>query len=110
MMRKNIRHSLLLIAALGLSTQANADQVSVAVASNFTAPMRQIAQAFEHDTGHKAILSFGATGQFYAQIRSGAPFAVLLAADSETPAKLERGAGCRRVTVYLRYRKIGVVE
>ncbi len=89
-MRKNIRHSLLLIAALGLSTQANADQVSVAVASNFTAPMRQIAQAFEHDTGHKAILSFGATGQFYAQIRSGAPFAVLLAADSETPAKLEK--------------------
>ena len=67
-----------------------AGEVSVAVASNFTAPMKMIAQAFEHDTGHKAILSFGATGQFYAQIKNGAPFAVLLAADDETPARLER--------------------
>jgi molybdate transport system substrate-binding protein len=67
-----------------------AGEVSVAVASNFTAPMKVIAQAFERDTGHKAILSFGATGQFYAQIKNGAPFAVLLAADQETPAKLEK--------------------
>lgn len=67
-----------------------AAEVSVAVASNFTAPMKMIAQAFERDTGHKAILSFGATGQFYAQIKNGAPFAVLLAADDETPARLER--------------------
>ena len=67
-----------------------AGEVSVAVASNFTAPMKVIAQAFERDTGHKAILSFGATGQFYAQIKNGAPFAVLLAADDETPVKLEK--------------------
>ena len=66
-----------------------AGEVSVAVASNFTAPMKIIAQAFERDTGHKVILSFGATGQFYAQIKNGAPFAVLLAADDEIPAKLE---------------------
>ena len=72
-----------------------AAEVSVAVASNFTAPMKVIAQAFERDTGHKAILSFGATGQFYAQIKNGAPFAMLLAADDETPARLER----ERVTV-----------
>lgn len=67
-----------------------AGEVSVAVASNFSAPMKIIAQAFERETGHKAILSFGATGQFYAQIKNGAPFAVLLAADDETPARLER--------------------
>ena len=67
-----------------------AGEVSVAVASNFTAPMKIIAQAFERDSGHKVILSFGATGQFYAQIKNGAPFAVLLAADDETPARLER--------------------
>jgi molybdate transport system substrate-binding protein len=67
-----------------------AGEVSVAVASNFTAPMKIIAQAFERETGHKAILSFGSTGQFYAQIKNGAPFAVLLAADDETPARLER--------------------
>ena len=69
---------------------AHAEQVSVAVAANFTAPMQKIAAAFEADTGHKADLSFGATGKFYAQITHGAPFQILLAADDATPAKLER--------------------
>lgn len=67
---------------------AQADTVQVAVAANFSAPMQQIASAFEKDSGHKVLLSFGATGKFYAQIRNGAPFAVLLAADNETPARL----------------------
>jgi molybdate transport system substrate-binding protein len=67
-----------------------AAQATVAVASNFTAPMKALAQAFERDTGHQLSLAFGATGQFYAQIRNGAPFAVLLSADDETPLKLER--------------------
>ena len=58
------------------------------VAANFTAPMNVIAEAFEKDTGHKAKLAFGSTGKFYAQIKNGAPFEVLLSADDETPAKL----------------------
>jgi len=70
-----------------------AAEVSVAVAANFTAPMKVIAQAFERETGHKAVLSFGATGQLYAQIRNGAPFSILLAADELTPAKLEKEGG-----------------
>jgi molybdate transport system substrate-binding protein len=69
---------------------AQAGEVTVAVAANFTAPMQKIAQAFEQDTGHKATLAFGATGKFYAQIKNGAPFSVLLAADDETPARLEK--------------------
>jgi len=69
---------------------ARAAGVSVAVAANFAAPMQKIAQAFEQDTGHKALLAFGATGKFYALIRNGAPFQLLLAADDETPARLEK--------------------
>jgi molybdate transport system substrate-binding protein len=69
---------------------AHDDEVQVAVAANFTAPMQQIAAQFEKDTGHKAVLSFGATGKFYAQIVNGAPFELLLAADDETPARLEK--------------------
>lgn len=69
---------------------AQAAEVSVAVASNFTAPAQKIAAAFEQDTGHKAVLAFGATGKFYAQIKNGAPFQVLLAADGATPARLEK--------------------
>ena len=69
---------------------AHADEVQVAVAANFTAPMQVIAALFERDTGHKASLAFGATGKFYAQIANGAPFEVFLSADDETPARLEK--------------------
>jgi molybdate transport system substrate-binding protein len=78
---------------------SSAAEVSVAVAANFAAPMKIIAQEFERTTGHKAVLSFGGTGQFYAQIKNGAPFAVLLAADTLTPAKIEKeGLGVQGTT------------
>ncbi len=62
----------------------------MAVAANFTAPMQKIAQLFEQDTGHKAVLAFGSTGNFYAQIKNGAPFQILLSADDTTPARIEK--------------------
>ena len=72
---------------------AGADELQVAVAANFTAPIKALAPEFEKATGHKLQLSFGSTGKFYAQIRNGAPFEVLLAADETTPARLvEEGA------------------
>ena len=77
----------LLIGAVGRAAAATVD---VAVAANFNAPMQRIAQAFERATGHRAVLAVGATGGLYAQIRNGAPFQVLLAADDETPARIEK--------------------
>jgi len=68
---------------------AHAGEVQVAVAANFAGPMEKLAEQFQKDTGHKAIVASGATGKFYAQIRNGAPFEVLLSADDETPARLE---------------------
>jgi len=87
-MKTTRRLSLVLIALMGAAAQAQADDISVAVAANFTAPMQQIAAAFEKDTGHKVVAAYGSTGKFYAQIKNGAPFEVLLAADDETPTKL----------------------
>ena len=95
------RFCLAAVAAWGLVAvvAVQAAEVQVAVAANFTAPMQKIAPLFEADTGHKAVLAFGSTGRFYAQIRNGAPFDVLLAADDETPVKLEReGQGGSRFT------------
>jgi molybdate transport system substrate-binding protein len=91
---------LIAIAALALVLSpvgaARSDEVQVAVAANLTAPAKRIAVDFEQETGHKAALSFGATGKFYAQIKNGAPFEVLLAADDSTPARLEEeGAAVR---------------
>ena len=84
----------LLTIAILTSGMSAAAEVQVAVAANFSAPMQKIAAEFEKDTGHKVQLAFGATGKFYAQIKNGAPFEILLAADDETPARLEKeGAG-----------------
>jgi molybdate transport system substrate-binding protein len=67
---------------------AHADEVSVAVASNFAGPLAKIGEGFTATTGHVLKVSSGATGKFYSQIVAGAPFEVLIAADDETPKKL----------------------
>ncbi len=69
-------------------SEVHAAVVHVAVAANFSVPMRLIAQDFERATGHSLVLSFGSSGGFFAQIRHGAPFHVLLAADEEIPRRL----------------------
>lgn len=81
-----------LIAALclAMSSWTLAAEVKVAVAANFAGPMKDIATAFESQTGHKLVQTPGASGKFYAQITNGAPFEVFLSADDETPALLEK--------------------
>ncbi len=91
---KKLSYSILSgLLALGISASASAEEVQVAVAANFTAPMKVIAADFEKASGHKVTPSFGATGKFYAQITNGAPYDVFLAADDETPIKLEKENG-----------------
>ena len=80
----------LLITLILFFSAAHGAEVTVAVAANFAAPMQKIAPLFEKDTGHKAVMSLGSTGGFYAQIKNGGPFHVLLSADDETPLKLEK--------------------
>jgi len=71
-----------------LASAPRADEVSVAVAANFAAPLKALAIAFEKDSGHKVLPSVGASGKLYAQIKNGAPFELLLAADDEIPSRL----------------------
>jgi molybdate transport system substrate-binding protein len=87
---RHLVRGMTLVVGLASGALTFAADVSVAVASNFTAPMQKIAQVFEQDTGHKAVLSFGSTGNFYAQIKNGAPFQILLAAGDTTPARIEK--------------------
>ncbi len=89
-MKTRLLRALISVAVGFAATSAFAGEVTVAVAANFTAPVQAIAADFEKDTGNKVVASFGATGQFYAQIKNGAPFEVFLAADDSTPAKLEK--------------------
>ena len=76
--------------ALCFSLAGRAGEVQVAVAANFVAPMKVLAAEFEKSTGHQAVLTSGATGKFYAQIKSAAPFDVFVSADDETPRRLEQ--------------------
>jgi molybdate transport system substrate-binding protein len=72
-----------------VATPALAAETKVAVAANFSEPAKAIAARFKARTGHDATLSFGSSGQFYAQIANGAPFEVFLSADRERPEKAE---------------------
>lgn len=89
-MPKRLLRVLVLMGALLAGGLCQAGEVRVAVAASFVGPMREVAAAFARDTGHSAVLAAGATGKLYAQIVHGAPFHVLLAADRETPARLEK--------------------
>jgi molybdate transport system substrate-binding protein len=68
---------------------ALADPLRVAVASSFADTMQVLAERFEASSGQHVVLVAGSTGKLAAQIENGAPFEVLVAADSETPARLE---------------------
>lgn len=80
----------LAVCALLLTVRgAQAADVQVAVAANFAEPAREIAAGFQRSTGHKAVLSVGSSGQFFAQIAHGAPYEVFLSADAERPRRAE---------------------
>lgn len=88
-------------ALLSVTHAARAADVTAAVAANFTAPAQDIADAFQKKTGNTVTLSFGASGQLYAQITQGAPFDVFLSADAARPRAAETagwGAAGRRFT------------
>ena len=71
-----------------LHVPLHAEEVRLAVAANFSNTIKPLAARFERESGHKILISLGASGKFYTQIRQGAPFHLLLAADSTTPQKL----------------------
>jgi len=71
-------------------TQVMAEQAHIAVAANFAEPIKAIAAVLEKTTGHTLKVTLGATGKLYAQITHGAPFDVLLAANTSTPAALAK--------------------
>ena len=76
--------------------RAQADELPViAVAANLRFAAEEIAASFEHETGFAVRLSFGSTGNFALQIREGAPFEMLMAADEQTVLDLARDGFAR---------------
>jgi molybdate transport system substrate-binding protein len=77
------------LVCIGTAASVSAEEAQIAVAANFSAPMKQIISDFERTTGHQIRASYGSTGKLYAQIQNGAPFEALLAADQKRPRLLE---------------------
>ena len=85
----NVSGFLLILCFQTFSASASAEEVRVAVATNFLATAKEIISHFEQDTAHVAVLSSGSSGKLYVQIKNGAPFDVFFSADVERPALLE---------------------
>ncbi|WIO73728.1 molybdate ABC transporter substrate-binding protein [Porticoccaceae bacterium LTM1] len=85
-----MQHWRWLVFLFTFSSLTHAEQIRVAVASNFAPVAEQLSARFELHSGHKVILAFGSTGKHYAQIANGAPFDLFLAADSRRPELLEK--------------------
>ena len=80
--------SALLGAALYAPVTA-ADEIRVAVASNFTAAAKALIGRFHQQSDHTIPLITGSTGKLYAQIVHGAPYHLYFAADQHRPTRLE---------------------
>lgn len=83
-----LRALLLSLAAALLPAVAQADAPAVAAAANMQFALEQIATRFQADTGQSVKLVFGSSGNFYRQIRAGAPFELFLSADEDYVARL----------------------
>ena len=69
--------------------RAQTADVVVAVAANFAETARELAPRFRAGTGHSVRFVIGSTGKLATQILRGAPFDILLAADTVRPDMLE---------------------
>lgn len=79
-----------ILALLAGGGPARGEEVLVGAAASLREPLLRIARDFEGATGPRVVLSFGASSWLAAQLRVGAPFSLLLAADDRTVQALEQ--------------------
>jgi len=77
-----------------------AQEITVAAASDLQFAFQDVAARFQKETGHGVSLTFGSSGNFFAQIQNGAPFDVFFSADVDYPTKLEAAGLTEPGTLY----------
>ncbi len=99
---RTVVSGLLALAVIGLATltvlalpealaaQSPRERITVAAASDLNSVLPELATAFERTAGIAVQPVFGSSGNFYAQIRNGAPFDVFVAANVDYPERLAR--------------------
>jgi molybdate transport system substrate-binding protein len=86
----------------GCARQPRPRELTLAAAADLNFAMQDIARRFQAQRpGVDVRVTYGSSGNFYSQIRNGAPFDIFLSADMDYPRRL---AGSRGVFVYARGR------
>ena len=88
------------LSLLGASTHAQRPSIAIAAAADLQGFMPQLVSRFERDTGIGTRVSYGSSGNFFAQIQNGAPFDVFFSADVEYPRKLVASGAADKDTLY----------
>jgi len=78
----------LLLTLIFLLSFSFADVLRIASASSFRFALSEIVKEFEKRYKHKVLVSYGASGHFYIQIKNGAPYDVFISANEIYPKKL----------------------
>ena len=86
---------LLFVCQFFITTQSVANEIRIAVASNFYPTMKEVVkqfeiEAFDSSKASKIVLIPGSSGKHYAQIINGAPFDLFFSADKIRPVLLEQ--------------------
>ena len=87
--------TLIVVCQFFFLNEAIADEIKIAVASNFYPTMKELVTHFESitpnsDTTNNIVLISGSSGKHYAQILNGAPFDLFFSADKLRPNMLEK--------------------
>ena len=86
----NLKSKHLVIILIFFNLNSFAQDLKIAVASNFIKPIKEIATLYENSTGTKILISAGSSGKHYSQIIHGAPFDIFFSADTLRPYLLEK--------------------
>jgi molybdate transport system substrate-binding protein len=79
---------------------AFAEELSVAAAADLNFALRDVAAAYQKDTGNTLNISYGSSGNFFTQIQNGAPFDLFFSADVNFPRQLEAASLAEPGTLY----------
>jgi molybdate transport system substrate-binding protein len=99
--RQNASATSVSFRGLGRNFQtAEAQGIRVAAAADLQFALDELGAQFKKQAGRRLNVSYGSSGNFFAQIQNGAPFDVLLSADIEYPRKLEVAGLAEPGTLY----------
>ncbi len=86
--------------ATATAESGRAQTVAVAAASDLQTALPQLLKNFEQATGIRSTISFGSSGNLFAQIQNGAPFDVFFSADADYPRRLVEAKQAEAASLY----------